>query len=60
MQTVSGDIVLLHATQANTRAALGEIIDRFKERGFDCVTVDELFARMGKVMETGRNYKYAL
>lgn len=53
-----GDIVLLHEPQANTRAAIGEIIDILREKGFEMVTVDELFARKNIEKKGAAYYSY--
>lgn len=53
-----GDIVLMHETMANTRAAIGEIIDQLREKGFEFVTVDELFERKGVEMKGAAYYSY--
>lgn len=51
-----GDIVLLHEPQANTRAAVGEIIDQLRAKGFEFVTVDELFRRQNVPMQGAAFY----
>lgn len=51
-----GDIVLMHEPQANTRAAIGRIIDLLRGEGFEFVTVDELFRRQNVPMSGGKYY----
>lgn len=51
-----GDIVLMHEPQANTRAAIGEIIDQLRAKGFEFVTVDELFRRQNTPMQGATYY----
>lgn len=51
-----GDIVLMHEPQANTRAAIGEIIDQLRAKGFEFVTVDELFRHQNVPMQGAAYY----
>lgn len=51
-----GDIVLMHETQTNTAQAVNELLDYFKEKGWQVVSVSELFAVRGKKLMTGTEY----
>lgn len=51
-----GDIVLMHEPQANTRAAISQIIDSLRGQGFEFVTVDELFRRQNAPMKGAAYY----
>lgn len=51
-----GDIVLMHEPQANTRAAIGEIIDQLRAKGFAFVTIDELFRHQNAAMQGAAYY----
>lgn len=51
-----GDIVLMHETQKNTADAINEILDYFEEKGWQVVSVSELFAVRGKKLITGTEY----
>lgn len=53
-----GDIVLLHEPMANTRAAIGRIIDLLRGEGFEFVTVDELFRRQNVPMRGAAYYTH--
>lgn len=55
----SGDIVLLHEPLATTRAAVPQIIDQLRDKGFAFVTVEELFAIRGGTLEPGFAYSSA-
>lgn len=52
----SGDIVLLHDAYASSVDAALRAIDVLQSRGYEFVTVEELFAKMGIEPETGRLY----
>lgn len=54
-----GDIVLMHATQQNTVKALPTLLKYFKEKGYQVVSVSELFAVKGKTLTTGQVYNSA-
>ncbi|MCM1246202.1 MAG: polysaccharide deacetylase family protein [Roseburia sp.] len=51
-----GDIVLMHETQANTAAAINELLEYFEEKGWQVVSVSELFAVREKKLITGTVY----
>lgn len=51
-----GDIVLMHETQKNTADTINEILDYFEEKGWQVVSVSELFAVRGKKLITGTEY----
>lgn len=58
-QAKDGDIVLMHDPLNPTLKAVPDIIDGLKARGFELVTVDELFARNGKTLDGGKFYSSA-
>ncbi len=58
-QAKDGDIVLMHDPLATTLKAVPDIIDGLRARGFEMVTVEELFARKGKTLEGGKFYSSA-
>lgn len=51
-----GDIILMHDLYPQTAAACEEIIPKLRERGFQLVTVDELFAAKGIELKPGVMY----
>lgn len=51
-----GDIVLMHETQKNTAEAINTLLDYFEEKGWQVVSVSELFAVRGKQLITGTVY----
>lgn len=51
-----GDIVLMHETQKNTAEAINTLLDYFKEKGWQVVSVSELFAVRGQKLITGTEY----
>nr|MCR5797515.1 polysaccharide deacetylase family protein [Eubacterium sp.] len=51
-----GDVVLMHATEANTVEALPTLIKYFHDNGYEIVSVSELFAMKEKDLLT--NHKY--
>lgn len=51
-----GDIILLHDAYESSMEAALLIIDALSERGYDFVTVEELFAESGIELEGGRSY----
>lgn len=54
-----GDVVLMHATEKNTVAALPTILKYFNDNGYQVVSVSELFAMKGKTLTTGQKYSSA-
>lgn len=52
-----GDIILVHDTVPGTIEGTLEAIDVLKERGFEFVTVQEIFRRQGKVPVNGGRYR---
>ncbi len=54
-----GDIVLMHATEKNTVEALPTLLPYFKEKGYQIVSVSELFAVKGIKLEAGKAYSSA-
>ena len=54
-----GDIVLMHATEKNTVEALPTLLQYFKEKGYQIVSVSELFAVKGIKLEAGKTYSSA-
>jgi peptidoglycan/xylan/chitin deacetylase (PgdA/CDA1 family) len=51
-----GDIVVMHESHGTTAAGLGRLVDRLEARGFQLVTVQELFARRGVAARAGSIY----
>ncbi len=51
-----GDIVLMHETQRNTAEAINTLLDYFEEKGWQVVSVSELFAVRGQKLMTGTEY----
>lgn len=51
-----GDIVLMHETQKNTAEAINTLLDYFEEKGWQVVSVSELFAVRGKKLIAGKEY----
>lgn len=59
-KAADGDIVLMHETENNTKEAVEELLDYFvNEKGWQVVSVSELFAAKGKKLTTGTVYKNA-
>lgn len=56
--THDGDIVLLHDTHNYTVAAVPQIIEGLREKGFTFVTVTELLTRNGDTLKGGEAYRY--
>ncbi len=54
-----GDIVLMHMTQANTAAAIDQMLTDAEANNIQVVSVSELFAMKGKTLTTGQVYKSA-
>ncbi len=54
-----GYIVLMHETQKNTAAAIETVLQNLTDRGYQMVSVSELFALKGKEMMTGTKYSNA-
>lgn len=54
-----GAIVLLHEPLQTTRDAVPEIIDQLRAKGYEFVTVDEIFQLRGKTYENGCYYSNA-
>lgn len=52
-----GDIVLMHETEPNTAEAIDTLLDYFKEKDWQVVSVSELFLVRGMKMENGTLYK---
>lgn len=55
-QIQDGDIVLLHETVQSTAQGLDVLLTKLEERGFEMVTVEELFQRRGITPEPGEIY----
>lgn len=51
-----GDIVLMHETQANTADAIEDLLEYFTDKGWQVVSVSELFAVRGVELTTGKTY----
>ncbi len=51
-----GDIVLMHETQKNTAAAIEELLKYFTDKGWQVVSVSELFAVRQSQLLTGQVY----
>lgn len=51
-----GDIVLMHETEKNTAEAIDTLLDYFKEKDWQVVSVSELFLVRGMKMEDGTSY----
>ena len=59
-KATDGDIVLMHETENNTKEAVEELLDYFiNEKGWQVVSVSELFAAKGKKLMTGSIYSNA-
>lgn len=59
-KAADGDIVLMHETENNTKEAVEELLDYFvNEKGWQVVSVSELFAAKGKKLTTGTIYNNA-
>ncbi|MCH5251818.1 MAG: polysaccharide deacetylase family protein [Lachnospiraceae bacterium] len=54
-----GDIVLMHETEANTVAAIETLLQYFQDKGWQVVSVSELFKAKGKKLMTGTKYSNA-
>lgn len=52
-----GDIVLMHETEKNTAEVIDTLLDYFKEKDWQVVSVSELFLVRGMKMEDGVSYK---
>ncbi len=55
-----GDIVLMHETEPNTAEAIDTLLDYFKEKDWQVVSVSELFLVRGMKMENGTSYSNCL
>jgi peptidoglycan/xylan/chitin deacetylase (PgdA/CDA1 family) len=51
-----GDIVIMHESHSTTAAGLARLVDKLQARGFQLVTVQELFARRGVAVKAGSIY----
>ena len=51
-----GDIVLMHDLYPSTAAAVEKLVPRLKKKGFQLVTIDELFYYKGITLENGKVY----
>ncbi len=51
-----GDIILMHDIYSSTAEAVEAVVPKLRERGFQLVTVSELFALKGQTLETGKVY----
>lgn len=51
-----GDIILMHDIYSSTAEAVEAVVPKLRERGFQLVTVSELFALKGKSLEAGTVY----
>lgn len=58
-QAKDGDIILLHDTTQYNLDAVGAVLDALRAKGFDFVTVDELFRLRGISLQNGKIYKRA-
>ncbi len=56
--TKDGDIILLHDTHDYSVAAVPQIIEGLREKGFTFVTVTELLTRNGDTLKGGEAYRY--
>ena len=51
-----GDIILMHATYKTTAEAVPVLLEYFQEKGYQVVSVSELFAVRGQKLMTGQKY----
>jgi len=51
-----GDIILMHDIYPSTAEAVKDIVPKLKERGFQLVTVSELYEARGKALQAGNIY----
>jgi|GEM_PF-1001402 len=51
-----GDIILMHDIYKTTAEAAGQIIEKLKARGFDIVTVSDLYQARGISLQNGKEY----
>jgi len=51
-----GDIILCHDTKDNTPESARQIVNYLQEQGYLLLTIDELFAKDGVTLETGKVY----
>ncbi len=58
-QTTDGSIVLLHDIYSTSVDAALRAIDTLQARGYECVTVEELFRRRAVALENGQVYASA-
>lgn len=58
-KATDGDIILMHETENNTKEVVEELLKYFKDKGWQVVSVSELFAAKGKKLTTGTVYKNA-
>ena len=54
-----GDIILFHDLYESTKDAVKELMPLLKEEGYQVVSVTELFASKGIILEVGTSYRYA-
>lgn len=51
-----GDIVIMHETHKSTAQGLGRLLDQLQAKGFELVTVEDLFWRRGVTPRAGQVY----
>lgn len=51
-----GDIVLMHETQKNTAEVVEDLLEYFTDKGWQVVSVSELFSVRGTELTTGKTY----
>lgn len=54
-----GDIILFHDLYESTKDAVKELMPLLKEEGYQVVSVTELFASKGIILEAGTSYRHA-
>lgn len=59
MTVKDGGIVLMHSIYSQTADAVDKIVPALKKKGFQCVTVSELFHYKKKTLKKGRKYNNA-
>lgn len=59
MTVKDGGIVLMHSIYSQTADAVDKIVPALKKKGFQCVTVSELFRYKKKTLKKGRRYNNA-
>ena len=58
-QAQDGDIILLHDIYPSSVETALQVVDALLDEGFYFVTVDELFAAKGIILEDGQRYTCA-